>query len=116
MTLPQPYEVEQDQLLPRVDAPPTRLDVERLIEQLIVIDEPYLDIAGCRLRTPEGESTKSVAERFRTALVERFLERRPHADAVTWNRFASSLRAALSNETEAGEAALFESLLLIDGL
>ncbi|MGD8826809.1 MAG: hypothetical protein PVI24_17625 [Myxococcales bacterium] len=116
MTLPQPYEVEQDELSPRAGAPPERLDVEHLMGQLIVVDPPYVDIAGCRLRTPEGESPESVAELFRTALAERFLERRPHADEATWNRFASSLRAVLSNESEASQAALSEALLLIDGL
>lgn len=116
MTLPKPYEVEQDELLPRAGAPPERLDVEHLVEKLIVIDSPYVEIAGCRLRAPEGESAESVADLFRGALAERFVERRPHADEATWNRFVSSLRAVLSNESEANQKALSEALLLIDGL
>ena len=116
MTLPHPYEVEQGQLSPRRDRPPARLDLEHLLEKLIVVDELHLDVAGCRLRVPEQQSPTMVAERFRRALAERFLERRPHADEATWNRFASSLGVALLNETEANEGALSEALLLIDGL
>jgi len=116
VTLPHPYEVEQGQLSPRRNGPPAHLDFEHLLEKLIVVDDLYLDIAGCRLRVPEEQSPTMVAERFRRALAERFLERRPHADEATWNRFASSLGAALLNETEANEGALSEALLLIDGL
>ena len=116
MTLPHPYEVEQDELSPRRAASPARLDFEHLLDKLIVIDEPCLDIAGCRLRIPEQQSPMMVAERFRRALAERFFERRPHADEATWNRFTSSLGVALSNETEANDATLSEALLLIDGL
>lgn len=116
MTLPHPYEVEKGELSPRKDAAPDRLDLDRLLEKLIVVDEPYLDIAGCRLSVPSGQSAEHAGERFRRAIADRFLERRPHADEATWNRFSSALRASLANENEANESALSEALLLIDGL
>lgn len=116
MTLPRPHEVEQDELSPRRDAAPGRLDLNGLLQKLIVVDEPYLDIAGCRLQVPEEHDPNAMAERFRAALRDRFLKRRPHADDATWNTFASSLRAALSDDTKASEETLSKSLSLVDGL
>lgn len=116
MTLPRPYEVEKGELSPREDAAPERLDLDRLLAKLIVVDEPYLDIGGCRLSVPEGHSAERVAERFQRAIADRFLERRPHADDATWNRFASALQASLEDESEANESLLSQALLLIDGL
>lgn len=116
MTLPRPYEVEKGELSPRENAAPERIDLDRLLAKLIVSDEAYLDIAGCRLSVPGGQSAEHAAERFRRAIADRFLERRPNADEATWQRFANALQASLSDETEANESVLSQALMLIDGL
>lgn len=116
MTLPYPHGVETGDLKERGDTKPDPLDIERTVQNLVAIDDPYIDIAGCRLRAPRGESPAAAATRVRHLMTERLLERRPNADDATWHRFADSLRAALADQTELDESALRQILLLIDGL
>lgn len=116
VTLPFPYEVEQNELEPRKDAAPARIDIEALLGRLVVADDPYVDVGGCRLRSPTGRDASTVADEFRRAIVTRFLERRPNADEATWTRFASAVEAALAEATEADRSALAQVLRLVDGL
>jgi hypothetical protein len=116
MTLPYPHEVETGDLEPQKTPAHDPLDIERRVRNLVVVDEPYVDVAGRRVRSPPAKSARSVAAEVRNAMTRRFLERRPNADEATWQKFTTTLRAEMRRHTEMNEAALQQALLLIDGL
>ena len=116
MTLPYPHEVETGDLEPKKTPVHDPLDIERRIRNLVAVDEPYVDVAGRRLRSPLGQNARSVSEQVRNAMTRRFLERRPNGDEATWRRFTTALQAEMRRHTEMNEVALGQALLLIDGL
>ena len=116
MTLPYPHEVETGDLEPRKTPVHDPLDIERRVRNLVVVDEPYVDVAGRRLRAALGQSARSACEQVRNAMTTRFLERRPNGDEATWRKFTTNLQAEMRRHTEMNEEALRQALLLIDGL
>lgn len=116
MTLPYPHEIETGQLKP-VDAnEPDPLDIERRVRRLISADGAFVDVAGRRLSAASAESARAKADQLSRTVSRRLLERRPHADAATWQKLEESLREALSNRQELNEDVVDLVLLMIDGL
>jgi hypothetical protein len=116
MALPYPHEVETGQLSPRTPEIRRPFDVdEHLAQQLEARDEGLVAF-GVTLRPPAGEDAITTATRFHAALVSHFNEKRPDADAATWDSFASQARAQLERLEQADEHALRVLLITIDGL
>jgi hypothetical protein len=116
MALPYPHEVETGQLSPRSPEVRRPFDVDEHVAAALEAQDDALLAFGVALRPPAGEDAPAAASRFRAALVSHFNERRPDADAATWDSFASQARAQLERLEQADEHALRVLLITIDGL
>jgi len=116
MTLPKPRETETGELQPAEAGRPDPLDIERRVHVLVVPEAPYVEVAGTRLRVPEGSSAEREAQRLRRTLAQRLLERRPNADEATWRKLREVLAAAMSSRREMDDDAIQEAIHLVDGL
>lgn len=116
MGIEKPYEVEAHTLGP---PPPAHqpFDLRAHLASLIRADGPEaIRIAGHWLRVPPHLRADAEAERLRARVYHRMIERRPNADAHTWESFVSMLEGELGDGAFANEQ--LEHLLIetIDGL
>jgi hypothetical protein len=116
MALPYPHEVETGQLNPRGREVRHPFDIADHLARAIAARGDALVMFGVSLPAASSEAPEDTASRFRAALVSHFNERRPNADAATWDLFASQAEAQLQQLEQADEHALRALLMTVDGL
>jgi hypothetical protein len=116
MALPYPPEVETGKLQPRERDSRRRFAIDEHVARAIEPVGSELLLFGVTLRPPPGADPLDLAAHFRQALLAHFNERRPDADAATWQLFADQARAQLEQLEQADDHALRVLLLTIDGM
>ncbi len=103
MGIEKPYEVERHSLGP-TPLPHAPFDLRGHVEALITPGpDRTIRIAGHALRaTPHRGGTVTVEE-LRALLHHRLLDRRPDADALTWEWLASILHGELRDDPSDGD-------------
>jgi hypothetical protein len=114
MTLPYPEEVEGGGF---GQPPPKRatLDIPSHVDALVRPARGGFFIAGHMLSVPGGASREAL-DRYRRAIAERVVERRPNATEATWMHLERVLGGELGERPTADDDTLRIIVSTIDGL
>ncbi len=114
MGVEKPYEVETGALR----APPRpgeRVPIEERLRLLIRASSDRVVIAGLALEPTRADADRAARE-LRALLTHRFEERRPNADAHTWERFVAIVRGVVRGRRYLDYDLTYELIEAIDGL
>lgn len=117
MGVAKPIETERG-ALGRVPGPPVKRDVRGLVSELVRpgVGAAEVVVAGRRLDVEHRAHRDALVDALREALVARFLERRPNADAATYMHFEIVSRGVVADRTTADQDLLRTLVEAVDGL
>ncbi|MGE0788138.1 MAG: hypothetical protein AB7S26_20875 [Sandaracinaceae bacterium] len=115
MGIEKPYEAELG-TLGEAPGPPTAPDIERCLAALIQPDDDAVRVAGHPLRVAGGVQPELAAARVRDLLSHRLRERRPHADATTFERLRVIVDHTVADEDVLDRRLKRALVHVVDGL